>query len=487
MSQDVPVELQDATALAAAIRARKVSSVELLDLQLKRRERLHPQLNAVVTLDVERARERARALDAQLARGEISGPLHGLPVSIKDAFETTGMRTTSGAREWSAHVPAQNAPAVQRLVDAGAVVFGKSNVPAYCVDVQTFNELFGTTRNPWDPERTPGGSSGGAVVSVACGMSAFELGSDIGGSIRTPCGWSGVFGHKPTHGIVPIVGHLPPPPGALAEPDLGVAGPIARSARDLELLLDVIAGPLAERAKAYSFKLPPARATALRDFRVGAWLEDPDYPLDGAVASVLDDALRALEHAGVQVDRNARVGRGLRDIHDDYLRLLSPITLVDRSPASIERIARRIEKPGQDPRIALMSRAMIQRQIEYYPVHERRLQLGARFAELFRSYDVLLCPITQVTAVPHDQERAFGRRTIDVDGSVRSALELTGWISPATACHLPATAAPVGRTAQGMPVGMQVIGPYLEDRTAIAFAGLLSELVGGYAAPPIAG
>jgi amidase len=480
------LELKSAGELAALIRERKLSSVELLEGCLRRIERLNPALNAVVTLDVERARERARVLDGQLARGDSAGPLHGLPITIKDAYETAGMRTTSGAREWSTHVPAHNALAVQRLLDAGAVVLGKSNVPAYCVDVQTYNELFGTTRNPWDPERTPGGSSGGAAVAVACGMSAFELGSDIGGSIRTPSGWTGVFGHKPTYGIVPMSGHLPPAPGVLAEPDLAVAGPIARSAQDLSLLLDLIAGPNAAQAKAYSFALPAARAHALRDFRVGAWLEDADFPLDGAVARVLEDALLALERAGVRVDRSARLGRSLAAIYDDYLTLLSPNTLMDRSPATLERLASRASKPDEKPRNALIARAMLQRQIDWFPVHERRLQLKARFAELFRSYDVLLCPITPVAAIPHDQRGSFGRRSIAVNGDARSALELMAWISPATACHLPATATPVGRTAQGLPVGMQVIGPYLEDHTPIAFAGLLSELTSGYAAPAVA-
>jgi amidase len=450
---------------------------------LRRIERLNPLLNAVVTLDAERALARARELDQLLARGQRVGPLHGLPITIKDAYQTAGMRTTCGTAEWD-HVPVRDADPVRRLLDAGAVLLGKTNVPPYCSDLQTYNELFGVTHNPWDLSRSPGGSSGGAAVAVASGMTAFELGSDIGGSIRTPCGWSGVYGHKPSHAIVPLRGHLPPGPGTLVQPDLGVGGPIARSAEDLALVLGIVAAAEPERAVAYRFALPPARARALRDFRVGAWLDDPDFPLDDAVASLLDETVRALERAGVRVDRSLRPGVSLREIFADYLSLLTPVTMRAASPELLARLAQRAADPAEEPRLAHIARAALMSHSDWLALNERRAQLSARFAELFRSCDVLLCPITPVAAIEHDHRSTLHRRTFVVGGSSRRHTEMMAWISPASACHLPATAAPIGRTPQGLPVGVQILGPYLEDLTPIAFAAALSEAIGGYAPPP---
>ncbi|HMI89907.1 MAG TPA: amidase [Polyangiales bacterium] len=481
---DPTLELRSATELAAAIAARRISCLELCDACLRRIERLNPVLNAVITLDGERARSRARALDEQLARGELARPLHGLPITIKDAYETAGMRTTCGTHEWEEHVPERDADPVRRLVEAGAVVLGKSNVPAYCSDLQTFNELFGVTRNPWDLTRTPGGSSGGAAAAVASGMTAFELGSDIGGSIRTPCGWSGVYGHKPTHGIVPLLGHLPPAPGTLVQPDLGVGGPIARSAEDLALVLSVIAAPNPAQAVAYRFALPPPRARSLREFRVGAWLHDPDFPLADAVASQLEQTVIALERAGVRVDRGLNPGVPLREIFDDYLALLTPVTLREATPELLERLAQRARAQDDEPRVAHIARAALARHIDWLVIHERRARLSARFAELFRSCDVLLCPITPVSAIAHDHRSSLHRRTFALGGSTRRHTDMMAWISPATACHLPATAAPIGRTREGLPVGVQIVGPYLEDLTPIAFAAQLREVIGGYEVPP---
>jgi amidase len=266
------IALQSARTLAEAIRRREISSRELLDHYLARVERLNPPLNAVVTVDVEGARRAADAADKALARGGASGPLHGVPMTIKDTYETAGMRTTCGFEPWSDHHPEGDAEPVRRLREAGAVVFGKTNTPTLAGDWQTHNPIFGVTNNPWSREHTTGGSSGGAAAAVAAGLTALELGSDIGGSIRVPSSWCGVCGHKPTWGVVPQHGHLPPPPGTLAETDLGVMGPIARTVDDLELALDIVAGPHGHDAVGWRLELPPARATALRELRLAAWL-----------------------------------------------------------------------------------------------------------------------------------------------------------------------------------------------------------------------
>ncbi|MPY96124.1 MAG: amidase, partial [Acidimicrobiia bacterium] len=293
--------LWSATRQAAAIRAGELGSEELLDHYLDRIDRLNPEVNAVVTVDPDGARRAARAADEATAQGRHPGPLHGLPITVKDALATAGMRSTGGAIELADHVPAQDASAVAAVRAAGAVVFGKTNLPRWSGDLQSFNEIFGTTNNPWDLERVPGGSSGGAAAAVASGLTSFEIGTDIGGSIRLPAAFCGVFGHKPSYGIVPTYGYLDHVAGGLTQPDVNVHGPLARSAEDLELLLGVLAGPGPADALAWRLELPPPRHEQLRDYRVAAWLDDPAAHVDGAVAAVLEGAAAALERAGAPV------------------------------------------------------------------------------------------------------------------------------------------------------------------------------------------
>src|SRR5438105_3809497 len=284
--------LKPATELAAMLRSKQTSARELLDLYLRRIERYNPALNAVVTLDEERARLEAQRADDDAARDNWRGPLHGLPMTVKDAIETAGMRTTCGAPVLAEHVPERDADTVARLRAAGAIVFGKTNVPIFVGDMQSYNELFGTTNNPWDLLRAPGGSSGGAAVAVAAGLTSFELGSDIGGSIRSPAHYCGVYGHKPTWGVVPGRGHVPGMPGDLAPTDVGVLGPLARSAEDLALALDVLAAPDGANAVAWSINLPPPRHSTLRDYRIAAWLDDEAAPVDAPVRQRLDAAIQ---------------------------------------------------------------------------------------------------------------------------------------------------------------------------------------------------
>src|SRR5689334_19097185 len=287
-----------ATNLAAAIRNKDVSSRELLDTYLERIERLGPPINAVVTLDVERARAAADAADAQLARGDAVGPLHGLPITVKDAIETEGIRSTGGAIELKDHVPTVDAPAVARLKRAGAIVFGKTNLPRWSGDMQSFNEMFGTTNNPWNLERVPGGSSGGAAAAVACGFTSFELGTDIGGSVRIPAHFCGVSSLKPSYGVVPQRGYLDHVGGGTIDPDINVFGPIARDPDDLALLLDVLAGPEPEREIAWRLELPAPRGNALADYRVGVWFDDPACHVLNEYVGLLRGAADRIADAG---------------------------------------------------------------------------------------------------------------------------------------------------------------------------------------------
>ena len=276
------------------LRGSEVSSVELINSCIARIEALNPEINAVVAKDYERAQERARVADSARSKGEDLGPLHGLPMTIKDSLETAGLVTTSGAPELRNHVPSENAVAVQRVIDAGAIILGKTNVPLYAGDIQTFNAVYGRTNNPWDLTRTVGGSSGGSAASLAAGFVPLEIGSDIGGSIRTPANYCGVYGHKSSHGIVPGRGHIPGPPGTKSEPDLGVMGPLARTAADLRLALDVIAGPDTLARDGWVLELPPPRAEKLEDFRVAYWLDDSLCPIDSKVRDELESTIEAL-------------------------------------------------------------------------------------------------------------------------------------------------------------------------------------------------
>lgn len=477
--------LRSATALAAALRRRELGSLELLEHFLARLERWNPTLNAVVTLDIERARERARAADDALARGEAWGPLHGLPITIKDSIEVAGMPCTSGAPALAGHLPAETAPAAQRLVDAGAVIFGKSNLPLYAGDFQSYNEVHGTTCNPWDPARTPGGSSGGAAAALAAGLCGLELGSDIGGSIRNPSHYCGVYGHKPSHGIVPMRGHVPGPPGTLREDDLGVIGPMARSAEDLALALDLLAGPHGSAARAWRVRLPPARHQRLAGARIGVWLDDPRCPVSSEVGDALQDAVDALARAGAAIDDRTRpVGAG--ESRATYLALLYGV-LGAGFPASLlaafDGQAAALD-PADDTLAAHLVRGAALRHREWLAVHERRLALCARWEEYFRDHDALLAPVMPTVAFPHDHSEITSR-SVDVDGRAFPYLEQLFWAGLATVALLPATAVPVGsgRTS-GLPVGLQIVGPACEDRTPIALAAAMAGAVGGFATPP---
>jgi amidase len=483
----IDISTSSAAELAAAIRRREISSSELLEGYIARIAKFDKPLNAVVTLDLEHARRRAKEADEVLARGESWGPLHGLPITVKDALETAGIRSTGAFPPWTDHVPTLDATVVERTVKAGAIVFGKTNLPVLSSDLQSYNPIFGTTNNPWNTERVPGGSSGGSAVSVACGFTAFEIGSDIGGSIRTPSNWCGVYGHKPTYGLIPQRGHLPGPPGMLSELDLSVVGPIARSAADLELLLGIQAGPSTDRARAWRLDLPPPRREKLSDYRVAAWLDDDDFPVDPAVRAVLGNAVQALRSAGASVDEGAKPALRLADLFDTYFRLLAPV-IVGGAPAeqiaAMREMAAAMPADAKDP-LTTMTRYGLASHGDWMAASEARERIRAAFADFFTRYDVLLTAVTPVTAIPHDQSEPMPLRSITVGGQQRSYMDLLAWISPATCAYLPATAAPVGRAADGMPVGVQIIGPYLEDLTTIDFAKKLAEVVGGFEAPPV--
>jgi len=450
--------------LAAAIAGGELGSRELLEGYLERIERLGPPINAVVTLDAERALAAASAADDARARGERLGPLHGLPVTIKDAIEVGGVRSTGGAIELKDHVPAADAPAVARLRRAGAIVFGKTNVPRWSGDLQTYNEIFGTTNNPWAPHCTPGGSSGGAAAAVACGFTSFELGTDIGGSVRIPSHCCGVFGLKPSYGVVPQRGYLDHVGGGTTDPDINVFGPIARSAEDLDLVLSVLAGPEPQRSLAWRLELPAARHAELSGYRIGVWFDEPTCPLDRDLRAVLASTVDAMASAGAK----------LEEAHP-------PVDFAAQYAVFVDLIRAAIA-PSMDAEVA---EAAAGSHLGWLRADEERARLKAVWAEWFESYDLLLCPALALPAFPHCQESSnLLERTLELNGERVPYISSIQWPGLVGVVGLPSAVPPLARTPDGMPVGMQVVAPYLRDRDAVRAAGLIAAVAGGYTPPP---
>src|SRR5215831_6791091 len=466
--------------LAAAIRRRQVSSREALEYFLARIAALDKTINSVVTIDAERARDEADEADRLLARGEARGSLHGVPMTIKDSLQTRGMRTTSGAPELANFVPQEDAWPVARVREAGAVIFGKTNLPSYAGDLQSYNDVFGTTSNPYDLTRTPGGSSGGSAAALACGFTPLEIGSDIGGSIRLPSHMSGVVGHKPSYGVVPAHGQIPGPPGTLTLADLAVAGPMARTIDDLRVGLDIMAGPNRWEHPAWKLKLPAPRRGSLREYRVAAWLDDPACPVEPDSRELLEKAAQALAEAGATVDRNARPAFTLEKVADTFAALLQAALA---GGVSFEKIEESAATEGDSP-AARTRRLLAIRHRQWLSINERRLQMRRRWEEFFADWDAILLPVMPCPAIAHDHSEPQAARTAPVGGAQIPYWSLTTWMAPAGVCYLPATVIPVGVLQNGLPVGIQIAGPYLHDRTTLDLAKHLFARLGNRCPKP---
>jgi amidase len=500
------VAFASARELLDRLHRRELRAADLLERFVARIEKHDPRVNAVVTRDFERAREAAHAADRELDGGDRSGPdpeaigaerpLLGLPMTVKDTFEVAGLRTTAGAPALAEHVPARSADAVERLVEAGAVLLGKTNTPLFAGDCQTYNALFGSTSNPWDPTRTPGGSSGGSAAALAAGMTPLELGSDIGGSIRNPAHFCGVFGHKPTWGIVSDRGHIPGPPGQLATTDLGVVGPLARTADDLALALDVLSGAgtdvggdggtRAASPRGFRLHLPAARVRRVADLRVGLWLDDPFSPVDREYRALLEEAAARLESAGARVDRTARPDVDFAASFRVYALLLHSVLSAGYPDVVVERLRELAATldPDDASHTALLARGVTLPHRDWLAQDERRARIRAAWARFFRDVDVLLLPVHPTVAFPKDEGPDIPGRILQVDGAPRPYLDFLHWVSHASLAGLPATVAPVGRTAAGLPAGVQILGAAFDDRTTLRVAGWLEALLGGFVPPP---
>jgi len=478
--------LEFATALdaAEAIRQRRISSLELTTLVLQRIDRYNPTLNAIVNLLRDEALAAARAADEALARGAARGPFHGVPITLKESFEIRGVRATIGLAELRNHVAAEDSDAVVRLRSAGAVVLGNTNVPVMLADWQSDNPIYGRSNNPWDTSRTPGGSSGGTAAALAAGLGYLSMGSDIGGSIRVPAHFCGVYGHKATIGVISRTGHIPPLPAMRPQQanDLAVLGPMARSAPDLLAAMQVVGGPPAEDAVAYRWALPPARKDRLTSYRIGYVLDDARCPVVPEVKGVLARALDALGKAGVRLEEGwpGEVDPGAQ--YRTYRYLLWGAMGPPPGPEEMNSL-RSAAARTDDSLETLRARALTDPVWRVAAVRAARLRHRAAWQRYFRDHDAFLMPTAFVPAFPHDNSPIAGRRLATPTGD-RPYEDLLFWIAFATLTGLPATTAPVGLTREGLPVGMQIVGPYLEDATPIDVAARMADVVGGFQAPP---
>ena len=479
------IAFSSATSLLRALRSRRIGSLELLDHFLDRVARHNPGLNALVVTRIEAARKRAKAHDRARRRGESLGPLHGLPMSVKETFDVAGMPSTWGLPALRDNIAQVNATAVQRLEDAGAIIFGKTNVPVLLADWQSFNPVYGSTNNPWDLARSPGGSSGGAASALAAGLTGLEIGSDIGGSIRNPAHCCGVYGHKPTFGIVSNAGHAMP--GSVYPVDIQVVGPLARSAADLELALGVLAGPDSRQADTWALKLRPERRRNLSDFRVALLTDSTVAPVDGPIRAALDELARFLTRHKVKLSRSARPLLPESEVYTLYVQLLRGATsAVHNDGAAFEAAIAATAALDVDDRSyqALQLRGNTQRHRDWISADNRRHQLMQAWTDFFGKHDLLLCPAASVTACPHDHAGDRATRLVEVDGKPRSVNQHLFWAGYSGMFYLPSTVAPIGRSAAGLPIGVQIIGPPGADLACIRFAGLLEQTFRGFEPPP---
>jgi amidase len=457
MLKEKPLDYATATAgsLAKALAARQVSAAELCDAAIAAIEAKDGPINAVVVRDFDRAREAAKAADAALASGE-RRPLLGVPMTVKDSHHVAGLPTTWGLAPFKDWKASADSTGVARLKAAGAVILGKTNIPPNLGDWQAANPVYGRTNNPHDLSRVPGGSSGGGAAALAAGMVPLEFGSDIGGSIRVPAHFCGVFGHKPTFDLVPQTGHAPPGiEGPSAGVQFGVIGPLARAAADLQLALNVLAGPERDLARGYALNLPPPRGEALADYRVLILDSHPLAAVDDEVLAPLHALADRLDGLGAEVSRASPLLPDLAAAQGTYLSILNAIT--GRG------------QPGATAAIDTFA---------YMNGLDAIERSRAAWAALFEAFDVVLAPPFGTAAFPHTDEPEWGKRTHTINGQSTPYGAQIAWPGIATFPGLPATCAPVAKTKGGLPVGVQIIGPAYEDRTTIAFAGLIEREFG---------
>ena len=472
----------DATTLAAKIRAKEISSVEMLEHYIARMEKYNPDINAIICTQLDKARARAAEADAALAKGEDWGPLHGVPMTVKESYNITGLPTTWGSPDLKDNIAESDAVACQRLQNAGAVIFGKTNVPLSLADFQSYNEVYGTTGNPHNLERTPGGSSGGSAAALAAGLTGLEMGSDIGGSIRNPAHYCGVYGHKPTWGILPMRGHALP--GVLTPSDISVIGPLARSAEDLRLAVDLCGGADDIHLPGWDLNLP-APSFSLGNLKVAVWADDDIAPVDETVKARVLQVAKLLEDAGSDVDYGARPEFAADFSHEQYQYLLHAAMSARQPEGMFEQNLERRNALADDDNssLAVVTRASTQYYREWHARNENRTHLRWAWHEFFKDYDFMLTPMCVTSAFRHDQNPQMGARMLTVNNEQQPYFDQVFWAGLTGVSYLPSTVFPSGLDDQGLPIGVQVVGREMGDLATIEFARLVTQQIGGFVPP----
>lgn len=475
---DIP--FLSAVQLKAKLDNRSLGCLELCDLYIDRIESLDQETNAVIVRDFDRAR--AAAKEADNVADDKRGPAHGLPLTIKESFNIAGLPTTWGLPPFKDMSVVEDAVVVKKYKEAGGIFLGKTNVPVNLGDFQSYNPIYGTTNNPWDLTRTPGGSSGGAAVAMSAAYSTLETGSDIGGSIRNPAHYCGVYGHKPTWGIVPPQGHSLP--GVLAAPDIAVCGPLARSAEDLKLAMEIISGPEILNSGGWKLNLPTPQRRSLKEFKVAVWSNDALSPVDDVMEARVLSVAKVLEKQGTTVSYTARPDIDMGRAHRTYMGLMHSIMGAGSDPKTYK--ASQEYAASLDPNdlsdMAVMTRAMVLSHREWLRINNFREKMRYAWDAFFQKWDIILCPQMATTAFQHDHNN-MSKRTIHVNGEKQPYFQQVYWSGFAIASYLPSTVFPTGSTEDGLPIGLQAISGAYKDYTSIEFARLMAKELGGYTIP----
>lgn len=471
-----------ASELSKKIKAKEITSTELTKIYIDRIEKYDDAINSVIVRIFDKALEDAEKADIALAKGDYWGPLHGLPMTIKESYKIKDTDTTWGNESFKGNLADEDGLAVQRLKNAGAHFLGKTNVPLDLSDFQSYNKIYGTTNNPWDITKTPGGSSGGSAAALAAGFTGLEAGSDIGGSIRNPAHYCGVYGHKPTHGIIPSAGHelIPNVP----EPDLSVCGPMARSAEDLRMALDIMAGPKEREATGWKLDLPETKLKELKEFRVAIWSNEEMAPVSSEIADRATMIGNTLDDLGATVSFNARPAFDSMHqeiVYQTLLQSLLTVSMADHEVKVIQNIVDNL-KPNDFSAEALIARGTVLSHRNWLRTNYQREQIKIAWQKFFEEWDILICPQQATTAFIHDQGRISERKLI-VDGKEQPYFQQIFWAGLIINAHLPSTVFPTGLSSEGLPIGLQAVSGHYQDKKTIEFSRLLAKEIGGFTPP----
>ena len=460
--------------LAEKIKNKEISSLELTQHYIERIEKYDGDINSVIVKTFDEAILAATEADEAISKKQELNILHGVPMTIKESYNIEGQSTTWGIPDFKGNIAKEDGLAVKRFKKSGAHFLGKTNVPLNLADFQSYNDIYGTTGNPWDVKTTPGGSSGGSAAALAAGFTSLEAGSDIGGSIRNPAHYCGVFGHKPSHAIIPSSGHelIPNVP----EPDLSVCGPLARSAKDLEIALDIMAGPIERESRGWQLNLPESRRSNLKDFKVAIWSNDEIAPVSKEIAERCEEVGKNLESVGVNVSYAAKPDHDFLKSEINYQLLLQSVMqsgMSEEEFKKIEEIANNLE-PDDFSAEAILARGTVLSHRNWIRQNYAREQTKISWENFFNKWDILICPQLATTAIEHDH-RKISDRTIMVDNQEQRYFQQIFWPGLAVNAHLPSTVFPTGLSRDGMPIGLQAIGGAYEDKTTIKFAELYEQ------------